>query len=191
MKAKIFIVLFLVLVGLGLEIWTGSQPSLLSGQTQKNPQVSTLNLPAPAFSFATLDGKSLNITDHKGKTIILNFWATWCAPCIAEFPSLIELAHRNPVDLVLLAVSVDETPENIPAFLKRFAPEIQDKAKAPNIVIGLDPQKKIAQDLFGTVLFPETFIIGPDLTIRRKIAGETDWNGPELSADLEKIKQAE
>lgn len=187
MKPKIAIVLLLVLVGLGLEIWTGSQPTLISGPDTQNPQVSELNIPAPEFSFVTSEGKTVNMIDYKGKTILLNFWATWCTPCIVEFPGLIERANKQPDDLVLLAVSVDESPENIPAFLKRFDLGIQEKAQAPNIIIGLDPQKKIAQDLFGTVLFPETFIIGPDLTIRRKIAGETDWNGPEMSAELEKI----
>lgn len=188
MKAKIAIVLLLVLIGLCLEIWMGSQPSTIADTPRA--QTETAWPPSPLFVLTTRDGHTVNLKDYKGKTILLNFWATWCAPCIAEFPSLVELAHRNPDDLVLLAVSVDETPENIPAFLKRFAPEIQDKAKAPNIVIGLDPQKKIAQDLFGTILFPETFIIGPDLTIRRKIAGDIDWTGPDMAAELEKIRLA-
>ncbi|MBK9584719.1 MAG: TlpA family protein disulfide reductase [Alphaproteobacteria bacterium] len=189
MKAKIFIVLLLVLVGLGLEIWTGSQPPEIATQTPHSPQVKSLNIPAPSFSFATLEGKTLSLDDLKGKTLLLNFWATWCAPCLAEFPDLLELASSRPDDLVLIALSVDESPENIPAFLKRFDPGIQELAKAANVVIGLDPQKKIAQDIFGTILFPETFIIGPDLTIRRKIAGVIDWKGLEIRDELENIQK--
>ncbi|MCB1680952.1 MAG: TlpA family protein disulfide reductase [Alphaproteobacteria bacterium] len=181
MKPKIMIVFLLVILGLALEIWSESTPPATSSTEQiKTEQIKAINTPAPAFSFPTLGGTTKTLQDYQGKTILLNFWATWCAACMAEFPGLLELASRYPDNIVLLALSVDENPENIEPFIRRFDEEFQKKAKAPNVIIGLDPEKKIAQDLFGTVLFPETYIIGPDMTIRRKIVGAIEWSGQNL-----------
>ena len=70
-----------------------------------------------APDFKVSDGlTSIHLADYRGKVVLLNFWATWCGPCVAELPSLLQLHRANP-DLVVLAVSIDEDPAGIPAFL--------------------------------------------------------------------------
>lgn len=180
MKQKLAIVLILVLSALGLEIATNTQaPTVIKAPVETVPQ-NARHIPAPDFSFTALDEKTANLSDFSGKIVILNFWATWCAPCIREFPDLLELAGNYPDETVLLAVSVDESPEKIAPFLNRLGEIAKDRLKSPNVLIATDPERKIVQDLFGTTMFPETFIIGPDRTVRRKIAGVIEWKNQTL-----------
>jgi cytochrome c biogenesis protein CcmG/thiol:disulfide interchange protein DsbE len=132
-----------------------------------------------AENFAlTLDGKPAHLSDLQGKVVVLNFWASWCAPCVEETPNLIALqqriASRNGV---ILGVSVDEDP----AAYEKFVREHQ-----LNFPTYLDPSKKIATD-YGTSMWPETYIIDRKGVIVRKIIGPQDWNSPDLSAYFDAI----
>ncbi|MCB1539215.1 MAG: TlpA family protein disulfide reductase, partial [Alphaproteobacteria bacterium] len=141
----------------------------------------------PGFSVGDLTGRPRALADYRGKTIILNFWASWCAPCRTEFPDLLELAARHPDDLVLFAVSTDTDKTAVDKFLDGLKGQAKDDVKLPNVVIALDPQQAISKDLFQTVSFPETYIVDPDFKIRRKIVGPADWTGDDVSAILNKI----
>jgi cytochrome c biogenesis protein CcmG, thiol:disulfide interchange protein DsbE len=125
-----------------------------------------------------LNGKPEHLTDLRGKVVVLNFWASWCAPCIEETPSLIDLqkriASRNGV---ILGVSVDEDPSAYEKFLKD---------QHINYLTYLDPSKKIATD-YGTSMWPETYIIDRKGVIIRKIIGPQDWNSPDLLAYFDAI----
>ncbi|MBL8743174.1 MAG: TlpA family protein disulfide reductase, partial [Myxococcales bacterium] len=79
------------------------------------PAYAGRNKLAPDFTLPTLDGGQVRLADYKGKTIVLNFWASWCAPCRDEMPSLarLALALEGRKDIVLLTVSVDEEPQAI------------------------------------------------------------------------------
>ncbi len=196
MKIKILIFLTLIIAAIGFEIWDNSHlPTAGAGvqpQSQKKGKTNNNDSPrilTPEFSFKDINSKEHKITDFKGKIILLNFWATWCAPCIAEFPQLVNLAQKNGDSLVLLAMSVDERPERIIPFLKKFDTDIQDKInKSDNIIIGIDKNKTISQNLFATVMYPETFIIAPDLSIKRKVTGIIEWNGKEVNSLLQELK---
>src|SRR5579872_7263608 len=127
---------------------------------------------AKPFSFVE-DGKPLQLSDLRGKVVVLNYWATWCPPCVEETPSLIELnkrlASRNAV---VLGVSVDGDE----AAYRKF---IQDHGI--NFLTSRDPSKKSAQD-YGTVMYPETYIIDRKGKIARKVIGPQDWNSAEMTA---------
>ncbi|HUI50276.1 MAG TPA: TlpA disulfide reductase family protein [Terriglobales bacterium] len=118
-----------------------------------------------------INGKSEHLSDFRGKVVVLNFWATWCPPCVEETPSLIELnkriANRNGV---VLGVSVDEDDAAYQKFIQEHG---------INFPTSRDASKKSAQD-YGTVMYPETYIIDRHGKIARKIIGPQDWNSAEM-----------
>ncbi|PCJ98512.1 MAG: hypothetical protein COA45_07230 [Zetaproteobacteria bacterium] len=140
---------------------------------------------APNAQFSNINGEHYTLHQFQGKIIVLNFWATWCPPCIIEFPQLLELAHREQNNVVLITLSVDENPENIAKFFKTLPEKSQAHLKLDNVIIGLDTDKSISRDLFKTTMYPETFIIDKELIIKHKIEGITDW----LSIETQKLLQ--
>jgi len=134
-----------------------------------------MNKPAPDFNVA--DGStSIHLANYRGKVVVLNFWATWCAPCIQEMPGLIDLHHDRP-DLTVLGVSIDEDPEAYSRFLVRRHVDF------PTV---RDPNQSAAK-LFHTDGWPETYIIDRQGIIRRKIVGDPDWSNPEIRAYLKSL----
>lgn len=188
MKAKIAIVLFLVVLGLLLEMLDSTTIPGVPVSSFKETITPQKNTVIPNASFLALNKRSYSLHDFKGKIILLNFWASWCAPCLAEFPDLLALAQQESDRVVLLAFSVDEDPIAIDKFLNKLDKESQSSLTASNVIIAHDVNKRISQDLFQSVLYPETFIIGPDLVIQKKIAGVIDWTGEELRSYIKSIK---
>ena len=125
-----------------------------------------------------IHGQPAHLSDLRGKVVVLNFWATWCPPCVEETPGLIELnqriASRNGV---VLGVSVDEDE----AAYKQF---IEDHNI--NFLTSRDSSKKSAQD-YGTVMYPETYVIDRHGKIVRKIIGPQDWNSREMLAYFDNL----
>ena len=120
-----------------------------------------------------VDGKSGHLSDYRGKIVVLNYWATWCPPCVEETPALIELNKRiSSRNGVVLGVSVDEDEQAY----KKF---IQDHGI--NFPTSRDASKKSAQD-YGTLMYPETYIIDRKGKIARKVIGPQDWNSAEMVA---------
>ena len=89
------------------------QPAII--RFVRNPE------PAPEFKLSSLDGKPISIAAFKGKVILVNFWATWCGPCRAETPDLVELQtkYKDQLQIIGLAVDVD-SPEDVKQFVKSF-----------------------------------------------------------------------
>ena len=127
---------------------------------------------APDFALIDIEEKEIKLSDYKGKIVLLNFWASWCAPCIKEFPSMITLIKEMKGDVVLLAVSADYEREDIDPFLKAF------KVNDENIKVMWDKDQTVAK-LFGTFKLPESYIIGRNGELIRKVAGVEDWATPE------------
>ena len=122
---------------------------------------------APEFE---LDGE-VRLADYRGKLVLLNFWATWCPPCVAEVPSLNNLYERFRDDgLVVLAVSVDTEEDVYRQFLDRFG------VTFPTV---LDPER-IVSSRYGTLKYPESYLINREGAVVQKYVGAEDWGSTEI-----------
>jgi peroxiredoxin len=130
---------------------------------------------APAFAVRTESGKTISRKDFGGKLLVLNFWATWCPPCVEETPSLNEFAKTMaPEGVVVLGVSVDTNETSYREFLKRFAIAFETAR---------DPESNIPAS-FGTFKYPETYLITPNGKVVEKIISNRDWMAPEMLASV-------
>lgn len=136
----------------------------------------------PNFSFTDINGRKFNIVDFRGKVLILNFWASWCAPCVIEFPKLVSLSKQNP-DMVIIALSGDTNMENIEKFLKKHPVDTN------NFYVALDKRREIATNIFQTFKLPESIIISPEGRMVRKVLGDTDWLGPDMVGFLTDLQK--
>jgi thiol-disulfide isomerase/thioredoxin len=124
---------------------------------------------APSFSIKTDQGPTISRTNYKGKLLVLNFWASWCAPCVEEWPSLNEFARiYKDKGVTVLGVSVDENEKKYRDFLKIGKPEI---------LTARDPESNISAS-YGTFLYPETYIIDANGKVVFKIANAQNWTDP-------------
>lgn len=124
---------------------------------------------APNFTLKTMDGKEVSLKDYAGKVVLVNFWATWCAPCVKEFPSLKGLVEKFKGEVVVLAISYDRDREDIDTFVRVFGGLPKD------FVILWDKEKSTSK-LYGTDVLPETYIVSKTGKLLRKIAGEAIWD---------------
>jgi peroxiredoxin len=125
-----------------------------------------------------LDGKPAHLSDLKGKVVVLNFWATWCPPCVEETPALNGLQQRIASrGGVVLGVSVDEDEAAYQKFLKD---------NGITFLTYRDPSKKSAQD-YGTIMYPETYIIDRHGKIARKVIGPQQWDSSEMLSYFDAI----
>lgn len=118
-------------------------------------------------------GKPGHLSDLRGKVVVLNFWATWCPPCVEETPSLNKLQkYIESRNALVLGVSVDEDPAAYEKFLRD-----------QGIVFPTfrEPTRKLALD-YGTPVFPDTYIIDRRGKIARKFYGPQQWDSPEMLA---------
>ncbi|MDC1270299.1 TlpA family protein disulfide reductase [Porticoccus sp.] len=135
--------------------------------------------PLPLLSFD--DGlKSVGIEKFAGKYVLMNFWATWCAPCVTEMPSLDKLAVRlHTKGLIVVAVSQDLNElSKVKSFLKPMM--------LKEIVIWYDEKNKGFREL-GLRGLPTTILINPDGLIVAKLEGSAEWNEGLLLAQIEEI----
>lgn len=131
---------------------------------------------APDFSIHDA-GQSVKLDQYRGKTVVLNFWASWCPPCLEEFPSLMQLQQQLP-NVVVLAVSFD-TDDGA------YRQYVSDN-RLTNMVIVRDATQK-SNLAFGTTRPPETYIIDGQGRIRRKFIGAQDWTSPEIENYLRSL----
>lgn len=119
--------------------------------------------PAPPLAAKTLDGKPLKLEDYRGKYVLLDYWATWCTPCIAEMPDLTEVygAFGKDGRLVMIGLSLDEETDAPRKFVaERGIPWVQ-------VSLGLGSETSVTKD-YGVQTIPATFLIGPDGTVIAK-----------------------
>jgi cytochrome c biogenesis protein CcmG, thiol:disulfide interchange protein DsbE len=131
----------------------------------------------PAPDFTVTDGShSVHLANYRGKIVVLNFWATWCIPCIAELPSLMDMQRQLP-EVQVLAVSVDADPQAYRDYL------VQHKIT----LLTVNDAAHRSADLFGTYRWPETYVIDQHGVIRRKFIGAQDWTSAEILDYLRRL----
>jgi cytochrome c biogenesis protein CcmG/thiol:disulfide interchange protein DsbE len=136
-----------------------------------------VGLAAPDFTVHDSD-RTVTLSQFKGQVVVLNFWATWCPPCIEEMPSLVRMQQRmQPKGVTVVAVSIDADESNYRRFLKDHG---------VNLLTVRDPDQK-STGLYGTSKFPETYIIDRKGVMRRKFIGAVDWTDAEVIDFLSKL----
>lgn len=121
---------------------------------------------APDFTLPTLKGESLRLRDYRRRVVVLNFWATWCPPCIEETPSLNKFADEmTGQGVAVVSVSVDEDVRALEEFVSRY-----------NLTfpVARDPEQAVSSR-YGTFKFPETYILDEEGRIAEKLIGAVDW----------------
>jgi cytochrome c biogenesis protein CcmG, thiol:disulfide interchange protein DsbE len=132
------------------------------------------NIDKPAPQFVMGDGtRTVDLSKLRGRVVVLNLWATWCAPCIEELPSLLALQKQMP-ELAIVAVSMDQDPD----VYKRFLVEHH-----VDLLTVRDEEQKV-NALYGTVQIPETYIIDKQGVLRRKFIGAQVWTSHEITSYL-------
>jgi peroxiredoxin len=144
-------------------------------------QPEVVDFRAPDFELPDLEGAKQRLAAHRGKVVLLNFWATWCPPCVEELPSLVGLERSMKGDrFALLTVSVDESSRVVKEFLAKT------KQEHTSLPILLDPEKKVSA-LYGTSKFPETYLIDGRGIARYKFIFKRDWSSPRAVACIESL----
>jgi len=138
---------------------------------------------APDFTFKfplrNHDGKSVKLSDYRGKLVFLHFWASWCPPCVAEAPDIEKLKNAmNGRPFQMLPISIDIEADAVREFDKRY------DVTLPAL---LDPGQQIARGLYKITGPPETFLIGADGIVLRHIVGPVAWSDPSVLASLESM----
>ncbi len=132
---------------------------------------------APDFTVQDSE-RTVALNQLRGQVVVLNFWATWCPPCIEEMPSLVEMQRRMKAKgVTVLAVSIDVDENAYRQFVKDHA---------ANLLTVRDPSEK-TPNLYGTHAWPETFIIDRNGVMRRKFIGAVDWTDPQIADFLGKL----
>lgn len=136
--------------------------------------------PLPPLTFETLDGQPASLADFAGKVVVLNLWATWCAPCREEMPSLDRLqAQFADRDLVVLALSVDRAgPERVQKFL--------DEVGVKQLHVYRDP-KAAATRAVRVPGLPATILVDRKGQEVGRVLGLAHWDGPAAVAAVEKL----
>jgi thiol-disulfide isomerase/thioredoxin len=147
--------------------------------TFSNPPV-----PAPSLAFRSLNGEAVSLADFQGQVVLVNFWATWCAPCVAEMPSL-ERLHLALEDegFAVLAVSQDRGGAGVVApFLSRL--------NLQHLPIFLDPKGDLGR-AFAVKALPTSFLIDRDGRAVAGLVGPAEWDSPEAKALIRRYLQGE
>jgi cytochrome c biogenesis protein CcmG, thiol:disulfide interchange protein DsbE len=134
---------------------------------------------APDFTVPAFPSGEVKLRDRlRNRVILVNFWATWCPPCVEESPSLEKFAEQmRDRGVEVIAVSVDQDPAELRNFIDRLR---------LTFTIGRDPNQALAHR-YGTFQYPETYIVGRDGRVAEKIIGPIDWQDPRIISFVESL----
>jgi cytochrome c biogenesis protein CcmG/thiol:disulfide interchange protein DsbE len=149
--------------------------TLLATGCDRGSHPENIGKPAPQFVLHD-SGGTVDLSKLRGRVVVLNLWATFCAPCIEELPSLLALQRQMP-NLVIVAVSIDQDPDLYHQFLVKHHVDL---------VTVRDEEQRV-NALYGTQQIPETYIIDRQGMLRRKFVSAQDWTSPEITSYLAKL----
>lgn len=133
---------------------------------------------APSFTVTADNGKLVSTSNFGGKLLVLNFWATWCPPCIEEMPALSRFASQmSNSGVVVLGISVDKDEKAYKELLSRAQ---------PSFLTVRDPEQKINTE-YGTLKYPETYVIDTSGKVLRKFIGPEPWDDPRMVQDIRSL----
>lgn len=171
--------------------WSGAVGLLDSVHPPATVEARLVNKPAPDLK---VSGKEIwskqdfQLSSLRGHPILLHFWATWCAPCLAELPELLKLSEKLRAEgFSVVTVAVDDSWAKLETFFARY-PNLAG-LKDQTILV-LDPYGKVAAT-FGSSRFPETFLINDQMLIDNKFVGPQPWNDPQMTPYLKRLRAAE
>jgi len=134
---------------------------------------------APGFVLSGLSGESVSLKDHKGKVVIVNFWATWCPPCRMEIPGMNELYGKlGEKGLIIIGISSDPNIATIEKYLE---------SQPINFIVLHDPDNRVAEKDYKVYSLPTSYVIDRDGVLIRKIFGAYDWASKESFDTFSKL----
>lgn len=165
-----FVPLLIFLALAGLFLWA------MFGQRVDKKTSALLGKPAPAFQLPAIDGTTLDLRAYQGRPVIVNFYASWCAPCRVEHPQFLQLAKDSR--FVVLGIAYRDDPSKTAAYL--------DELSNPYAATGLDRQGAVGVQ-FGLAGVPETYVISADGLVRHRHQGEVT---AKIAGDLARLASA-
>lgn len=161
----------------GLFLWCTVGATALAQSGRWYPE----NRSPPALVLKDIDGKEYDLAALKGRMVIVNFWATWCGPCVAEMPSLQALATRlGDRNALVLGVNYHESPQKIREFQARYR---------LNFPLLRDAWQE-ASAAWKVSVLPTTFIVDADGILRYRVVGEVDWSSRQVADRLRSLRAA-
>jgi peroxiredoxin len=167
-------------IELGLKVCIGVLLVALAGVIVGSfrEKIVTVGDKAPEFTITTDSGKQISRSDFGGRLLVLNFWATWCPPCVEELPSLVEFQKRLAASgVVVLGVSVDTNEPAYRAFLQKAG---------VSFLTARDPAASISAE-YGTFKYPETYVIGANGRVLQKHIGAMLWTDEKLIREIQSL----
>jgi len=144
------------------ELETADYPKAMTGL---NPVL------LPKADWQDFDGHVFDPARFKGKYVLINFWATWCPPCVTEFPELVSFTAKHHQNFALILVSNDVTADKAKDFFNKQADDIQKYMRLPEVIQIHDPKGAITRDVFQTYRLPESYLLDPNGQMIAKITG--------------------
>lgn len=144
---------------------------------------------APEASFIS-SGKSVKLSEFKGKVVLLHFWASWCTPCLKELPVLSKMLQKTGDDVVVIALSNDRTEKAMEQFVASYTAKGDKFFQNKSVRVFWDDDYVITQDLFQTFKLPETVIISPEGKMVKKIIGSHPWDSEETISYLKSLNKS-
>lgn len=175
------LVICLVVLGVALYRFATERPPIVASEAPPGQALGKFTplaepRPAPEVSFVDQSGKSVALASFRGRPVLINFWATWCAPCIAEMPSLLRLQEKLGA-LTILAVSEDRRgAEVVDPFVEKHGVE--------KLAIYLDPKNEVGR-AFGIEGLPTSVLVDRDGRLRGRLEGAAQWSADDMVQRLQ------
>lgn len=136
---------------------------------------------APDFSLRDQRGRIHKLSEFRGNFVFLNFWATWCPPCVGELPMMDSLNQKfKAKNFAMVAVSVDEDWRAVASFFR-------ERGKSPSFMVLMDPDKEVSAGIYGTDRYPETYLIDPSGRLIKKFIGAYNWTSAGQLSEFDEL----